>query len=564
MPVQFGEVDVRQGELRVQPNGLPVMASGVGVPFVRPRLDASGERTIRLDRRGGHIRHLAHRAWRCLHVQSAPDAGRQVVGQGQRVRPAHGLRHADGPSHEILDARIDPNVRARLHNGAVENEAGTGTTRELGQFRAFDPIERGCSDLPGRIAQPFVADDFDIWCLREPRDQHRGQAFAQPRHVWAAGPDDLERHDGHGRSRRGSTWRRGRRLAAPAHGPQDRTRDGRCDNGGADPHGPASPPGGGGFAWRLDDLPRHRLRARDRLSKLAQVDGEITHTLIPAVRILGQALAQYSMKLRAGGQVLDARRRRHLAENRADRVGGAALPERRHSRDHLVQDGAERKDVAARVNRFTTHLLGRHIAHGAHDDAFGCAHLHVGHGRGIGERTVGHGIHQLRHAEVDDLQVAVLRDEQVFGLEVTVNDAARVHLAEGVCRLTGVLERQTEVQRASLEYLAQRAAFDVLHGDVRAAVNLVDVVDGSDVRVVDRRRHACFLDEPLAPRFILRERGVNQLEGRSALQLQVFGEENLSHSALSQKFEDTVVTDSGPWHSGMIAPTSAGAARVEA
>ena len=127
-----------------------------------------------------------------------------------------------------------------------------------------------------------------------------------------------------------------------------------------------------------------------------------------------------------------------------------------------------------------------------------------------------------------------------------MNDAARVHLAEGVCRLTGVIERLPELQRASLEHLAQRAAFDVLHGDVRAAVNLVDVVDGGDVRVVDRRRHACFLDEPLAPRFIPRQRGANQLEGRSALQLQVFGEEDLSHSALSQTFEDTVVTDSGP------------------
>ena len=96
-----------------------------------------------------------------------------------------------------------------------------------------------------------------------------------------------------------------------------------------------------------------------------------------------------------------------------------------------------------------------------------------------------HRIHQLCQAEVDDLQVAVVRDEQVFGLEVTVNDAARVHLAEGVCRLTGVLERLTELQRASLEHLAQRGAFDVLHGDVGAAVNLVDVVDGGDVRVVD-------------------------------------------------------------------------------
>ena len=266
-------------------------------------------------------------------------------------------------------------------------------------------------------------------------------------------------------------------------------------------------------------------------------------------------MRRYSLQLRAGGRVLDTWRCRHLAENRADGVGRTALPERRLSRDHLVEHGAEREDVAARVHRFATHLLGRHVAHGAHDDAFGGAHLRIGHGRGIGERTVRHGIHQLGQAKVDDLEVAVLRDEQVFGLEVTVNDAAPVHLGEGVSRLTCVVKRLPELQGASLEHVAQRAAVDVLHGDVRAVADLADVVDGGDVRVVDRCRQACFLDEPLAPRFITRQCGANQLEGRSALQVQVLGEKDLSHSTLPQMFEEAVVSDGGPQHTGMIVPT---------
>ena len=97
-------------------------------------------------------------------------------------------------------------------------------------------------------------------------------------------------------------------AAAPTHGPQARGRDGRCENSGADPHGWASPPAGDGFACGLD-RPRHRLRAGHRLSKLAQVDDEITHALIAAVRFLGQALAQDSLQLRAGGHILDTRRR---------------------------------------------------------------------------------------------------------------------------------------------------------------------------------------------------------------------------------------------------------------
>ena len=39
------------------------------------------------------------------------------------------------------------------------------------------------------------------------------------------------------------------------------------------------------------------------------------------------------------------------------------------ARQHLVDDHTQREDVRAMVDRLPTHLLGRHIAHGAHHNA---------------------------------------------------------------------------------------------------------------------------------------------------------------------------------------------------
>ena len=56
--------------------------------------------------------------------------------------------------------------------------------------------------------------------------------------------------------------------------------------------------------------------------------------------------------------------------DRRHRLRRRLAAERTVTREHLVQDRAERKDVRAVVRRPAAHLLGRHVADGAHHRAW--------------------------------------------------------------------------------------------------------------------------------------------------------------------------------------------------
>src|SRR3972149_6869568 len=86
-------------------------------------------------------------------------------------------------------------------------------------------------------------------------------------------------------------------------------------------------------------------------------------------------------------------------------------------------------------------------------------------------------LHQLGETEVDDLGVTVFRDQDVFRLDVPMNDPALVCLGEPLGDLDAELERAPETEPLGFYGLAEASARDVLHGDEGAASRLV-YVDG--------------------------------------------------------------------------------------
>ena len=89
--------------------------------------------------------------------------------------------------------------------------------------------------------------------------------------------------------------------------------------------------------------------------------------------------------------------------------------------------------------RLPAHLLGRHVTHRPEDDAgLGRRRSAVGRlGRSLGRRL---GLRQLGETEVEDLDAAVARHEQVLGLQVAVHDPLLVRGGEPVRDLDRVVD----------------------------------------------------------------------------------------------------------------------------
>jgi hypothetical protein len=96
-----------------------------------------------------------------------------------------------------------------------------------------------------------------------------------------------------------------------------------------------------------------------------------------------------------------------------------AAVERRAAREHLEQDRSRREQVGAGVRGLARHLLGGHVARGAHH------HARARQVRGRAQRSRRRGLARPREAEVEQLH-AVRGEEHVGRLEVAVDDAARV------------------------------------------------------------------------------------------------------------------------------------------
>ena len=157
-----------------------------------------------------------------------------------------------------------------------------------------------------------------------------------------------------------------------------------------------------------------------------------------------------TMRSSAGRDVLvrDGEVRRVLLQDRRHRVGGRVAVERAPAREHLVEDRAEGEDVAARVGGLAAHLLGRHVAERAEDDAGLRA---GGGGREVRGLAALLGVRELREAEVEDLHAAVVRDEDVLGLQVPVDDPLLVRGREAVDDLERVVDRLARRELAAGE-----------------------------------------------------------------------------------------------------------------
>ena len=246
-----------------------------------------------------------------------------------------------------------------------------------------------------------------------------------------------------------------------------------------------------------DDTGHARCRAAATLRRERHEGiGERGDVRVAAVRILVETAQDHRLELGRRSRPLRAQRRRRVHRNHRAQSGRAGRVEDRRGREQLEEDRAERPDVRAEVDVLqAAHLLGRHVERRAHHRV----------GRGQVRRVLVDG---LRDAEVEDLHarraVGRLGDEEVLRLEVAMDDAELVRLADRLARLEEVVDGLVDRQRAPrAEDLREVAAGEVLHHDVRRAVReRADLEDADDVLALNRCGGAGLADETSGGAFV--------------------------------------------------------------
>ncbi len=152
----------------------------------------------------------------------------------------------------------------------------------------------------------------------------------------------------------------------------------------------------------------------------------------------------------------------------------------------LVQGDAKAEEIAAGIERLAPELLGRHIGRRPHDRA-GLGHLvAVDLPRLAGGRAragAGHDRLDLGDAEVGHPHATVVTDQDVVGLEVTVDQADAMSRGKPPPRLDELVDHRTPTAMLPVEPLAHRGTADQLHGDEDLVLVLTDLVHMHDVGV---------------------------------------------------------------------------------
>ena len=198
--------------------------------------------------------------------------------------------------------------------------------------------------------------------------------------------------------------------------------------------------------------------------------------------------------------------------------------ERATSGQRLEGNAAKRVPVAGWRRWLAASLLGRHVARAAQD------------GAGGRQRIVRGG---SRDAEVGDVHLAVVVEQEVAGLHVSMDDAGGVRGVQSAGGLVEPGDRRVVRHSSFAKPIRQRAAAEVLHDDERRPVGLADIEDRHHIGMGKRGGGQGFAREARAEVVVRRVAVGQHLDGDDAAQHRVRCAVDIGHAPRATRSTST-------------------------
>ena len=201
------------------------------------------------------------------------------------------------------------------------------------------------------------------------------------------------------------------------------------------------------------------------------------------------------------------------------------------AREHLVQNRPHGEEIGTGGGDAPEHLFGSHVLRRTKDRSR------------AGQRRPRH-ISRLaqRDAEVEYFR-AVRRQKDVRRFEVSVRDAAAMQRLERTEYFEANLHGLGDWYWATTQACGERLALETLHGDEQLSIGLADLVQLTDVRMIDAGGKASLARETLACGRVSRALVPEHFQGDRPFQLFVQRRIDHAHAAFTQRVGDAVSTD---------------------
>ena len=148
---------------------------------------------------------------------------------------------------------------------------------------------------------------------------------------------------------------------------------------------------------------------------------------------------------------------------------------------------------------------------------------------------------QLGEAEIQNLGVAALGHKNICGLDIAMDDAFGVRRVQSISHFDGDLQNALQLHGAAGDGVFESHAIEEFHGDERFAVLDSDVVDGADIRVIQRGRGLRFALETRQSLGIFGNFVREKFQSNEAVEPRVFRFVDNSHATAAEFFHNAVV-----------------------